>query len=124
MTELIMTITPDIEKYSIDECFVDVSGLRLKYGNDFLSIARTIKSRIKKELGFTVNIGISENKILAKMASDFKKPDRIHTLFRDEMKEKMWPLPVSELFMVGKASNKKLKLMGIETIGDLSLYDA
>lgn len=124
MTELIMTITPDIEKYSIDECFVDVSGLRLKYGNDFLFIARTIKSRIKKELGFTVNIGISENKILAKMASDFKKPDRIHTLFRDEMKEKMWPLPVSELFMVGKASYKKFKLMGIETIGDLALSDA
>lgn len=123
MTDLIMTITPDVEKYSIDECFVDITGVKLKYGNDFLALARTIKSRIKQELGFTVNIGISENKILAKMASDFKKPDRIHTLFRSEIKEKMWPLSVSELFMVGKASYKKFLLMGIKTIGDLAKSD-
>jgi len=80
MTDLLLTYTPDIEKFSIDECFVDVTGLKLLYGDDYMSLANEIKNRIRDELGFTVNIGISENKLLAKMASDFKKPDMIHTL--------------------------------------------
>lgn len=123
MTDLLQTFTPDIEKYSIDECFLDVTGLKLKYKNDFLTLAHLIKNKTKEQLGFTVNIGISENKLLAKMASDFKKPDQVHTLFRKEIQEKMWPLPVSRLFMVGKASNAKFQTMGIKTIGDLAKSD-
>lgn len=123
MTDLLLTFSPDIEKYSIDECFIDVTGLKLKYKNDFLSLAHLIKNRIRDELGFTVNIGISENKLLSKMASDFKKPDQVHTLFRVEIQEKMWPLPVSKLFMVGRASSEKLRVMGIKTIGDLAKSD-
>ncbi len=120
MTDLLFTYTPDIEKVSIDECFIDISGLRLRYGNDFIRLAGKMKDHIRNELGFTVNVGISENKLLAKMASDFTKPDRIHTLFPDEIKEKMWILPVSELYMVGKASAAMFELMGIRTIGDLA----
>jgi len=123
MTDLLQTISPDIEKYSIDECFIDATGLMLKYKNDYLSLAHLIKNRIRDELGFTVNIGISENKLLAKMASDFKKPDQVHTLFRGEIPEKMWPLPVSELFMVGRAASSRFNAMGIKTIGDLAKYD-
>lgn len=123
MTGLLYTFSPDIEKFSIDECFMDVTGLRMKYKNDFLSLAYMIKNQIKDRLGFTVNIGISENKLLAKMASDLKKPDMVHTLFREEIPEKMWPLPVSELYMVGKASGSKFQAMGIKTIGDLAKYD-
>ncbi len=81
--------------------------------------ADRIRERIREELGFTVNIGISENKLLAKMASDFRKPDRTHTLFAQEIPLKLWPLPVSELFFVGRASAKKLCNLGIYTIGDL-----
>lgn len=120
MTELLLSYTPDIEKFSIDECFMDVTGLKLRYGNDFIGLAHEIRNRIRAELGFTVNIGISENKILAKMASDFQKPDRVHTLWPWEIREKMWPMPVSELFMVGKASAAKFEMMGIKTIGDLA----
>jgi len=123
MTDLLFTFSPDIEKYSIDECFIDATGLMLKYKNDFLSLAHLIKNRIRDELGFTVNIGISENKLLAKMASDFKKPDMVHTLFRGEIPEKMWPLPVSELFMVGRAASSRFHEMGIRTVGDLAKYD-
>lgn len=123
MTDLLQTFTPDIEKYSIDECFMDVTGLKLKYGNDFISLAYLIKDQIRDRLGFTVNIGISENKLLAKMASDLKKPDQIHTLFKEEIPEKMWPLPVSELFMVGRATCGKLHALGVKTIGDLAKYD-
>lgn len=120
MTELLLTYTPDIEKFSIDECFVDASGLRLRYGDDILALAHGIRNQIRDELGFTVNIGVSENKLLAKMASDFQKPDRVHTLFRGEIREKMWPLPVSDLYMVGRASAAKFEMMGIKTIGDLA----
>ena len=85
-----------------------------------MALAREIKDKIRDKLGFTVNIGISENKLLAKMASDFQKPDRIHTLFPEEIQEKMWPLPVTQLYMVGKASASKFNRMGIKTIGDLA----
>lgn len=123
MTDLLYSFSPDLEKYSIDECFINATGLRLRYRNDFFSLAHLMKNRIRDELGFTVNVGISENKLLAKMASDFDKPDKVHTLFKEEMQEKMWPLPVSRLFMVGRASSAKFQVMGIKTIGDLARSD-
>lgn len=119
MVNLIKEYSPDIQRYSIDEVFVDYS-----MGKDnWLDIAYEIKDRIEKELGFTVNVGIGENKLLAKMASDFKKPNNVHTLFPYEMKEKMWPLPVNELFMVGSRTKAKLNGRGIFTIGELAALD-
>lgn len=114
--------TPTVEKYSIDEAFCDMTETLHLYGTA-METALKIKNRIREELGFTVNIGISENKLLAKMASDFEKPDKVHTLFPEEIKEKMWPLPVSDLFFVGKASTKKLNQLGIFTIGELAAAD-
>lgn len=114
--------SPIVEQYSIDEAFVDMTGTEGLYG-DFYDIAHLIKDRIYKELGFTVNIGISSNKLLAKMASDFKKPNLVHTLFPDEIEKKMWPLPVRELFFVGRAAERKLNLLGIKTIGQLAKAD-
>ncbi len=120
MIELLQTYSPDIEQFSIDECFIDATGLRLRFGDDYMALAVRIKNHIHDELGFTVNIGISENKLLAKMASDFQKPDKVHTLFPEEIQQKMWPMPVSELFMVGKAATARFEMMGIKTIGDLA----
>ena len=120
MIDLLLDYTPDIEQFSIDECFIDATGLKLRFGDDYMALAWQIKDRIRDELGFTVNIGISENKLLAKMASDFQKPDRVHTLFPEEIQQKMWPLPVSELYMVGKAATARFEMMGIKTIGDLA----
>ncbi len=120
MIDLLFTYSPDIEQFSIDECFIDATGLKLLHGDDYMALAHEIKDRIRNELGFTVNVGISENKLLAKMASDFQKPDRVHTLFPNEIQEKMWPLPVSELYMVGRAATAKFEMMGIKTIGDLA----
>ncbi len=85
--------------------------------------ALEIKDGIKGRFGFTVNIGISTNKLLAKMASDFQKPDRIHTLFPEEIKAKMWPLPIGELYMAGRSSVETLKKLEINTIGDLAQAD-
>lgn len=112
--------TPVIEQYSIDECFLDLTGTSLLYGNDYVALAHKIKDEIKEKFGFTVNIGIGENKLCAKMASDFEKPDKVHTLYTYEIESKMWPLPVDDLFMLGKSSAKKLKELGIRTIGDLA----
>jgi len=120
--DMIKTVAPLVQVYSIDECFADLSTLP-GIEENFMDIAKALKDRIKKELGFTVNIGISENKLLAKMASDFKKPDRIHTLFPDEIEKKMWPLKAGELFMVGKSTTRKLERMGIMTIGDIARTD-
>lgn len=120
MIDLLLEYTPDLEQVSIDECFIDATGLRLRFGDDYMALAHRMKDHIRDALGFTVNIGISENKLLAKMASDFQKPDRVHTLFPDEIQQKMWPLPVSELYMVGKAATAKFEMMGIKTIGDLA----
>lgn len=86
-------------------------------------MAHDIRERIKKELGFTVSIGISTNKLLAKMGSDLKKPDAVSTLFPEEVPEKMWPLPIEDLYMVGSATSCKLRKMGINTIGDLANFD-
>lgn len=104
--KMLLEYTDKIERFSIDECFLDMT--EYLNGRNILDIAREINKRTKKELGFTVNIGISSNKLLAKMASDFTKPDKIHTLYVDEIKEKMWNLPVIELFMLGKKTVPKL----------------
>lgn len=115
---LLLDYTDKIERYSIDECFLDMTNFLM--GKTIFDIANEIHFRVKKELGFTVNIGISSNKLLAKMASDFEKPNKIHTLFPNEIKEKMWNLPISDLFMLGKKSVPKLYNMQIRTIGNLA----
>lgn len=122
MVDILKMYSPSVQRFSVDECFLDYTGEAL-YRKDPIDAAFDIKERIKKELGFTVNIGISSNKLLAKVASDFKKPDLVHTLFPDEIKSKMWPLPVEDLFMVGRATKPKLNKMGIFTIGDLANFD-
>ena len=114
--------SPIVEKYSIDECFIDMGGTQELYPN-IIEVANRIKNDIRDNLGFTVNIGIGANKILAKMASDFQKPDKLHTLFHNEMKDKLWPLPVRELFSVGKATSQRLKKGYINTIGELAMAD-
>ena len=113
---------PVVEQVSIDECFCDFDNTELVYP-DPLELAYRIKDEIKEALGFTVNVGISENKLLAKMASDFEKPDKVHTLYPGEVPEKMWPLPVGELFTVGKATAQRLIQARIETIGALAHTD-
>lgn len=111
-----------IERYSIDECFIDYTDSYKLFG-DPVKLAYKIKEDIKNNFGFTVNVGVGNNKLLAKMASDFSKPDKVHTLFFNEVKEKMWPLDVADLFMIGKSSSKKLYSLGIKTIGDLANCD-
>ncbi|HKL11894.1 MAG TPA: DNA polymerase IV [Clostridia bacterium] len=120
--DMIKTVAPSVQIYSIDECFADFSSIP-GIEETYMAIAKNLKDMINNELGFTVNIGISENKLLAKMASDFKKPDRIHTLFPHEIEKKMWPLKAGELFMVGKSTTRKLERMGIMTIGDIAHTD-
>lgn len=117
-----LTITPDVERYSIDECFLDLTNTSYLY-DDVLYLAYKIKDYIKNEYGFTVNIGIANNKLCAKMAGDFSKPDKVHTLFDNEIKSKMWPLKVEDLLYVGASSSKELHRLGINTIGDLANYD-
>ena len=114
--------TPDIERASIDECFLDMSNTKYLY-DDLESLAYKIKDDIKNMFGFTVNVGIGNNKLLAKMASDFEKPDKVHTLYTNEIETKMWPLPVEDLLFVGKSSSKLLHSIGIDTIGDLANCD-
>lgn len=114
--------TDKIERYSIDECFIDLSD-KISNHEVALKIAYKIKNEIRDNFGFTVNVGIGNNKLSAKMASDFSKPDKVHTLFQNEIKDKMWPLPVGDLFMIGRASNKKLQELGIKTIKDLAQTD-
>ena len=120
--QVLCDFSPCVEPYSIDEAFCDMSQTASLYGTPVVA-ANLIKDRIKNELGFTVNIGISNNKLLAKMASDFTKPDRVHTLFPKEVPAKMWPLPVGDLFFVGRATEKRLKTLGITTIGELARAD-
>lgn len=120
--EILREYTPQVEQYSIDEAFMDMSSVMHLYGTP-IETAHNIKNRIYRELGFTVNIGISCNKLLAKMAGDFKKPDKVHTLFPVEIPDKMWHLPVSELFFVGSATAGKLYKLGICTIGQLAASD-
>lgn len=119
--KLLSEYTEIIERFSIDECFLDMTDYLM--GDTLLNKANEISKRVKRELGFTVNIGIAHNKLLAKMASDFQKPDRVHTLFEEEIPTKMWPLHVSELFMLGRKTVPKLYNMKIKTIGDLAKTD-
>lgn len=119
--KLLLEYTDKIERYSIDECFLDMTEYLMN--SNILDKAKEIRKRVNEELGFTVNIGLSSNKLLAKMASDFEKPNKIHTLYLNEIKEKMWILPVKELFMLGRKSVPKLYNMNIKTIGDLAKTD-
>lgn len=120
--QILEEVAPVIEQCSIDEAFCDMSGTEKLYG-DPVSFANKLKDRIYRELGFTVNIGISTNKLLAKMASDFEKPNRVHTLFPEELPEKFWPLPVESLYGVGKSTSARLRSLGITTIGALAHTD-
>ena len=116
---------PVVEQVSIDEAFLDMTGTEQLYGDLAvpghpypICLAEKIKDEIRDTLGFTVNVGISVNKLLAKMASDFTKPDKVHTLFPNEIAEKMWPLDIGELYGCGKATAQRLRGLGIRTIGD------
>ena len=120
--EMLRQFSPSVEQYSIDEAWVDMTGTERLWGPPRLA-AEKLRQRIWEELGFTVNVGISSNKLLAKMAGDFEKPNKVHTLFPEEVEEKFWPLPVRDLFLVGAATERKLKMLGIYTIGDLAHAD-
>ena len=111
-----------VEQFSIDECFVDYTYLKDKYGDEVL-FANKLKNEIYKRFGFSVNIGIGNNKLSAKMASDFEKPNKVHTLYSYEFKDKVWSKDISDLFMAGKSSCNKLRNMGINTIGELANFD-
>ena len=114
--------SPLIERASVDECFLDMSNMNYLY-DDIEKVAYKIKDDIKNMFGFTVNVGIGSNKLLAKMASDFEKPDKVHTLYTSEIESKMWPLPVDDLLFIGKSSSKLLHSIGIDTIGELAHAD-
>ncbi len=120
--DICRSYAPVVEKFSIDECFLDMTGTGHMYP-DPVATAHKLKDEIRDTLGFTVNVGVAENKLLAKMASDFEKPDKVHTLFREELPEKFWSLPVGDLFLVGRATREKLNKAYIETIGDLARTD-
>ena len=110
--------SPVLQQFSIDECFIDMT---LRCGKkDPVEIATRLKDEVKAKLGFTVNVGVGSNKLLAKMASDFEKPDKVHTLWESEVEEKMWPLPVRDLLWVGKKTEERLTAYGIHTIGQLA----
>ena len=116
--EICRSYSPVLQKFSIDECFIDMS-LRL-YRKDPVEVATRLKDEIHSKLGFTVNVGVGSNKLLAKMASDFEKPDKVHTLWEEEVPQKMWPLPAGELLWVGKKTRERLAAYGIYTVGDLA----
>lgn len=118
---LLLEYTDKIERFSIDECFLDMTNYLMK--DTLINKAKEINKRVREELGFTVNVGVANNKLLAKMASDFTKPDRVHTLFKEDIPIKMWNLPISELFMLGKKTVPKLYNMKVRTIGDLAKID-
>lgn len=128
--DILHKYTPLVQQVSIDEAFIDLTGTELLYKHletekeKFpLSVATAIRNEIRDTLGFTVNVGISSNKLLAKMASDFKKPDMTHTLFPEEIEKKMWPLPIGDLYGCGKATSQRLISLGMRTIGDVARSD-
>lgn len=122
MMDLLHEVSPRVQVFSIDEAFLEFTGLELREGTP-LEAANRLRERIRHELGFTVNIGVSSNKLLAKMAGEFSKPDKVHTCWLEEVPEKLWPLPVEELYMVGRATAPKLQRLNIHTIGDLANAD-
>ena len=115
----LLKYTPDVERASIDECYMDMTNTTFLYKN-VIDCAYKINKEVKEKFGFTVNVGIGNNKLCAKMASDFEKPDKVHTLFKEEIETKLWLLPVTELFMVGRKTALKLKELKINTIGELA----
>ncbi len=119
LMEYLSQYTPTMEQFSVDECFLDMTGTSYLY-KDYIKLAYYLKEEIKNKFGYTVNIGIANNKLCAKMASDFEKPDKVHTLFKSEIKEKLWPLPVKDLFMVGKKTAQELQKLNIKTVKDLA----
>lgn len=119
---LLKKLFDDVEQYSVDECFVDYTSYKKLYGDE-VKFAYKLKDEIYKKFGFTVNVGIGNNKLSAKMASDFEKPNKVHTLYENEFKEKTWKLDISELFMAGKSACKTLRELNINTIGDLANSD-
>ena len=110
--------TDQVEPFGLDECWLDVTGSTVK--GDGMSIAQEISERIKYELGITVSIGVSYNKIFAKLGSDYKKPDAITRIGKDNFKDIAWPLPVGDLLYVGRATRSKLERYAVHTIGDLA----
>lgn len=122
MFDLIRSYSPDIEVASIDECYLEYTKVRNLYGDPY-EFAKKLQKEIYDSFGFTVNIGIANNKLCAKMASDFTKPNKIHTLYDFEVKEKMWPLPINDLFGIGKKTTEKLLQLNVKTIGDLAQFD-
>ena len=122
LMEYLRSFTTKIEQVSVDECYMDFTEIASQYASP-VSAAFQIKDSIREKFGFTVNIGISSNKLLAKMASDFEKPDKVHPLFPEEVLLKMWPLPIGELFMAGRSSVEALKKLEIDTIGELANAD-
>jgi DNA polymerase-4 len=119
MYALLTEYSDVVERFSVDECFVDYTGSEGLFGSP-REAAEMIRERIKAELGFTVNIGVSENKFLAKTASDFEKPDKVHLLYRSEVATKLWKLPAGDMFGVGRATAGKLAGAGLLTIGDVA----
>lgn len=122
LVELLREYSEHIQRYSVDECFLDFTDMKRIY-SDPIAVANEIRERVKNELGFTVSIGISSNKLLAKMAGELKKPDGVSTIWPEEIHEKLWSLPVEDLFMVGRATVPKLHKLSIYTIGDLAKYN-
>ena len=120
--EFLRRYAPVVEQFSIDEAFCDMTGTEGLYGN-LVTFAHKLKDEIRDELGFTVNVGISVNRLLAKTASDFKKPDLVHTLFPEELPKKFWPLSVEDLLYVGHSTAERLRTLGIRTIGELAHTD-
>ena len=119
--DICRSYSPTLQQFSIDECFIDMTG---RCGEEeAVAVATRLKDEIREKLGFTVNVGIGSNKLLAKMASDFEKPDKVHTLWRTEVPDKMWPLGVRDLLWVGKKTAERLTAYGIHTIGDLAALD-
>lgn len=122
LMQYLFSICPEIEQVSIDECYMDYTPISEKYSSPE-EAAAFIKDSVYEKFGFTVNVGISDRKVLAKMASDFKKPNLVHTLYKREIETKLWPLPISSLFMCGGSSAEALRKLGITTIGDLAASD-
>ena len=122
LMQLLSSYCSNLQQFSIDECFLDFTMFINDYDSP-VAAATIIKDKVFETLGFTVNVGISSKKVLAKMASDFKKPNLVHTLFPEEVEQKMWPLPINDLYMCGKSASETLRKLGIITIGDLAKAD-
>ncbi len=122
MMNIMRDYSPNVEVYSIDECWIDFTGMDYMY-EDYFDLALKIQERVYKEIGITINIGISTNKLLSKMASGLIKPNMVNTLYPKEVEEKLHPLDIGDLFGIGQATSKKLRKYGINTVGDIASSD-